>query len=566
MITCLSMLLLSVFAAFAADGTLDVTFNASGTPPGTFVTTNQFTDATVANAVVVRYDGAIVLGGTASPAGGGQDFALLILDANGTAAAGSGVTNHVGTVGSADIIRGLAVQPDLKIIAVGESIQTGGYPSQFVVARYLVDGQLDSSFGTNGVVTVDFSAVATGAVPVSAGALAGALLRDGRIVVVGRAQEDGDVDNSYFYAVAVLNQDGSLDSSFNSGAGRAIYGTTAISGNTASFASSVAIQSVGAADNIILAGQAVIGGADPNVFQIIRVLPSGNLDLTFAVNGVDTVPFVSAASQANGIDVYPDGRIVAIGTQVPDVGDSAIVVTRRLINGGADTSFNGSGVLTVALADNTLTGAALNIQNDGKIIVVGGYTSTGGQGFITYRIVNTGVIDATFNSAGTPGYNQQELGESSAQAVALQNDGKIVVVGSAEDNQQMGALRYLNSNLANVVYVVPTFTSPSDSYGNCSSNPPTLSGTAQNPSNITVYVNGVESGRTVTTGATNTWTFTPAAPLATGGNFFQIVAEYKSGNMNAVAATCCAIGLGPQGCLSRAIRQKYCPNCVTTID
>lgn len=551
----MSFLLSISFAACAADGTLDTaTFNA---PNGTFVTTNQFGGVnSTANAVVVRHDGRIVVGGQAD-IGTGSNFALLILNADGSVnAADSSI--HVGTVGSNDAILGLAVQPDLKVVAVGLSRHQTGYPSQFVVARYCANGQPDLTFGTAGVVVVDFLPVVTGPGPISAEAFAVALTRDGRIVVAGRAQVIGNNENNpYFYAVAVLNQDGSLDNSFASGAGRRVYATAAIPGNTSSMANAVAIQSVGSADNIILAGAGRVGANDQ--FQIVRILPSGDLDLTFGVNGVDQVVFnMGVNEEAKGVDIYPNGNIVAVGSSSNT--NKEAVLTRRLPGGGADNSFNGNGQVIFAQAGIDIAASAVNVQNNGRVLIAGSYNNP--PSFMTARFTAAGALDTvTFNPP--TGYALQNFNESLANALALQSDGKIVVVGNAEDTAQMGVLRYLNNNTTDQVFVEPTFTSPASTSANCSENPPTLAGAAQNPSNITVYVNGVESGRTITTGASNTWTFTPPAPLADGANTFQIVAEYKSGNMNAVSAfACCGIGLGPQSCISQAIRAKYCASCV----
>lgn len=562
-----SLLVGLTLAAYAADGTLDITFNPAGTPPGTFVTTNQFGgEPSIANAVVVRHDGLIVLGGSVA-SNVGTDFAILILNPDGTVNATA--SNHVGGAGSLDQITGLAIQPDLAVVASGISRVNEGefFHSQFVVARYCPSGDIDTSFGTNGVTIVDFTPVSqnpTGP-PVSAEAYAVAFMRDGRIVVVGRAQEDGDaLSNPYFYAVAVLNQNGTLDSSFAAGAGRRIYGPLAIPINSASIAKAVAIQSMGSADNIIIAGEGttpLIAGIQQ--FQVVRILPNGDLDLTFATNGVAAGLFNGLQAIANGVDIYPDGRIVAAGTVV-GLTNTDIGVVRLQPNGAHDLSFNGSGELIIAISDTNLSGNALVIQDDLKILIAGSALNTlsGIQEFITFRVNEDGSPDLTFN--GTGSNEQAFVNPSAAHAIALQNDGKIMVVGSSDTTgtSEMAALRYLNNNTGFVVFLPPSIFLPS--FLNCS-NPPTLSGFAQNPSNITVYIDGVEAGRTITTDAANEWTFTPASPLQPGPHSYQIVAEYKSGNMNAISPfACCGVGLGPQSCISIAIRQKYCSLCPAT--
>lgn len=544
-------------AAFAADGTLDTTFSTGGL----FLSGAAFAQAAQANAAVVRNDGKIVIGGTVSNAPA-ADFALLILNSDGTVD-GASHQNHVGPVGNLDVINGLAVQPDNKVVAVGQSTTLAGV-SQFVIARYCVNGLLDATFGGAGVVVVDFLPVVTGPGPISARAFAVALTRDGRIVVVGDAQLIGNnAMNPAFYAVAVLNSDGTLDSSFAAGAGRSVYATSRIPQNISSVAKSVAIQSIGSADNIIFAGQGDVG-AGALRFQIIRILSSGNLDLTFATNGVDQVVFNAGVNEsANGVDIYPSGEIFAVGTSFS--ANQQAVLTRRLPNGGADITFNGTGLQIFSIAGQDVGANAVNIQNNTRVLIAGNHAGAGTD-FFTARFTGAGALDtATFNPV--TGYNLQSFGGAAvAHAAALQGDGTIIVAGSATVvTGQMAALRYLNNNTTDQVFVAPTITVPANNFSNCADNPPTIGGAAQNPSNITVYVNGIESGRTITAGSSNTWSFTPSAPLAVGSNTFQAVAEYKSGNMNAITAfACCGIGLGPQSCLSAAVRAKYSPACSAT--
>ena len=546
-----SLFLGIVLGICAADGTLDNSFNGTG------VYQTTFGNNAVANAAVIRNDGIIVIGGSIQTMTG-ANFQLLFLNAAGSPTVPASV--HVGASGSSDEIFGLAVQPDNKIVAVGRSTLAG--VSQFVVTRFCQSGILDVSFGNNGIVIVDFLIPGqTGPAPISAQALAVALTRDGRIVVAGEAQVSGSAPaNPSFYAVAVLNTDGSLDNTFASGVGRRVYATNMITQNISSVANAVAIQSIGAADNIILAGSGEVS-AGAHRFQIVRILPNGDLDLTFATNGVDQVVFNTGVNEAaNGVAIYPNGTILAVG--ISQSTNEEAVLTRRLSNGGADNSFNGNGLVIFAQTGTDITANAVNIQNNGSVLFAGSYGSP--SSFITARFTTAGAPDtATFNPP--IGYALQSFNTGRANAIALQSNGEIIVAGDAQAGSQMGVLRYLNSNAGNQVFVAPTITSPANGFSNCSDNPPTLSGAAQNPSNITVYVNGRERGYTVTSGTSNTWSFTLPAALTVGSNTFQVVAGYKSGNMSAVSAfACCGVGLGPQSCISEAIREKYCASCPVT--
>ncbi|MEX0848897.1 MAG: Ig-like domain-containing protein [Candidatus Dependentiae bacterium] len=564
-------LLLSLLSSFAYagdfDGALDPDFGTDGRVIANFGA--QDMDAT-SLAVVNRHDGKIVIGGSVETATG-SDFGLIILDEDGTLEQAK--QQHIGLVGSVDVIVGLAVQPDNKIIAVGSTNDLMS-TSSFVVVRYTQDGDLDPTFNptgsTPGVKLVDFFGASL------AQARAVAFKRDGRIVVVGDAQDASLLpgNQNVFYAVAVLNSDGSLDNSFAGGAGRAVYSDVMPVGgiaNISSTATSVGIQSIGTTDNIVLAGQ---GEQDLNTFhfQIVRITCDGNLDLTFNNNGVDQVVFNDDINElASGVDIYPDGRIVAVGTSFVPAGEE-IVTTRRLVNGGPDNSFNGDGEASFALTDTSLNGNAVNIQNDEKILIAGLHEDVidGDKRFVLVRYTNAGVLDTTFGGNPGPGFVVTDFGgtppNNEANGTALQQDGKVVLAGVTQladgEPTDFAVARYLNDNTEEDVFVAPTIDSP-QKLSNCNSNPPILSGKAQNPSNITVYINGNEAGRVITTGDQNEWTFTPAAPLAEGPNTFQVVAEYKSGNMNVCSdPSCCGVCLGPQSCISEAIREKYCPSCI----
>jgi uncharacterized delta-60 repeat protein len=76
-----------------------------------------------------------------------------------------------------DMSNAVVVQPDGKVIAVGAT--SGASTSEFALARYNVDGSLDTSFGTGGQIATPFPGF-----PI-ASARSVALEPDGKIVVGG---------------------------------------------------------------------------------------------------------------------------------------------------------------------------------------------------------------------------------------------------------------------------------------------------------------------------------------------------------------------------------------------
>ena len=152
-----------------------------------------------ARALVVAPDDSLVAAGGAIISGA-TEFALARFDADGTLDGTFGIGGKVLTAfpGSA-IANGLVRLSDGRLIAGGMASGAGG--SDFALARYLADGTLDSSFGTGGLVTTDFSGVDE-----SIDAL---VLQAGRTPAAGR--------RAFVVVLRSHYEDGSLDGSFGSG-------------------------------------------------------------------------------------------------------------------------------------------------------------------------------------------------------------------------------------------------------------------------------------------------------------------------------------------------------------
>lgn len=110
-----------------------------------------------ANAILLQSDGKIILGGS-SKQGADDDFTLVRLLPNGDMDGSFGTNGIVITdmvTGNSNKIRSLVMQPDGKIIAVGYCYN--GTNNDFALARYDHDGVLDWGFGVNGWLLTDFN-------------------------------------------------------------------------------------------------------------------------------------------------------------------------------------------------------------------------------------------------------------------------------------------------------------------------------------------------------------------------------------------------------------------------
>ncbi|MBA3649944.1 MAG: hypothetical protein H0W66_00315 [Chthoniobacterales bacterium] len=124
-------------ARYKSDGTLDSSFGSGGK---VITDIDPVTDE--AHAVVVQADGHIIAGGIAgSP--GDLDFALARYDSSGALDTGFGDAGIVTTflTSKDDVINGLALQPDGKVVAAG--VANGG--NGLGVARYLTGGTATAS-------------------------------------------------------------------------------------------------------------------------------------------------------------------------------------------------------------------------------------------------------------------------------------------------------------------------------------------------------------------------------------------------------------------------------------
>ena len=197
-------------------------------------------------------------------------------------------------------------------------------------------------------------------------------------------------------------------------------------------------------------GIIVVGDApQPEDMMVARYNPNGNLDLTFGEGGFrlfDLGPL--GAELAENVAVQSNGAIVFSGPHTKPgetVREQHTAVVRLDSGGDPDASFGTAGVLVV---DNRKVSDGLAVQSDGRIVLVGevGTATLGVSQFSTMRLNTNGTPDSSF---GTDGRVNTAITPRSdtARAVALQQDGKIVVAGSSNNqvNPNFAAVRY-NAN------------------------------------------------------------------------------------------------------------------------
>lgn len=413
-----------------------------------------------------------------------------------------------------------AIQTDGKIVVVGSNME-----GATITVRYTSDGSLDTTFGVQGVVT-DVTGIFASAILVQP---------NGKILIAG-------TDAAFLnFQLIRYNSDGSLDSTF--GINGVVVGPT---GN----GTVLALQTD---SKIILAGDDNNG-----LFKVVRYTPNGSIDTIFQsgpgefansiavqndgkiivegntsifdlvlvrynTDGTLDPSFVQTAMPPElwgPMIIQPDGKIIVAGnTFAPN-----LELARFNTDGSLDTTFGGGVIAGPPGIANSMV-----LQADGKIVIVGAPTFDG-PFFQLVRYTSSGLLDSTFGSGGIV----QAPPGITAFGSALQADGKIVAVGSDITFTLFEVARYLN-RLAVTPTQIKTVT-------------PTrcnvlLTGTAQNPSNVYIFLNGSLLGGTPTNpNGTNTWSFVAPNNSPNQCAVYSAVALYPDGSLDTAAQNVCVPG------------------------
>ena len=325
---------------YNTDGTLDPNFGIGGK------VVIGGTNAGAAFAVAVQTDGKIL---AAAPAN--LQLTVFRFNSNGS------VDNTFGNNGATAIqpdetflgpaSGGIALQPDGRIL-VATAHNEGG-PLQ-IVARLLANGQLDSTFGSNGVAPTfggdSVAVVPNGNILVGTGSVTSAYAPNGavvkdfgihgqtpgfanqsfaneaggfvvtnnsstvpRIITAGTIFTDLNLmslNSVSGFLLVSYNIDGTLDNAFG------IHGgvTTPFPGNILARAVAVALQRNG---DIVAVGQTAHTDTGPSDFALVRYNPDGTVDTTFGNNGFVSTAFGSGVAFANTVLIQIDGKIIAVG-------------------------------------------------------------------------------------------------------------------------------------------------------------------------------------------------------------------------------------------------------------
>ncbi|MFV5690516.1 T9SS sorting signal type C domain-containing protein [Flavobacterium sp. LT1R49] len=274
-------------------------------------------------------------------------------------------------------VRTVSLQTDGKLIVGGDFLNFNGAATSYL-CRLFSDGSKDISFesgsGFNGKIYCSL------------------LLPDGKIILGGSFTA---FNGSTVGRLIRLNSDGSFDVTFN----------TSLAANTG-IVHNAALQTDG---SIIIVGSFTkYNGLNAN--HIARILPNGNLDVSFITGS-------GASGAAEEVQVQTDGKIIVAGSFISFSGTTCNRIIRLNANGSIDATF---GIGTSFNGDI----GALFLQSDGKILVGGDFGIFNGTSANKIIRLNTnGSIDGSFISGSG-------FGTGGVDIIKVNSVGAIMVAGS----------------------------------------------------------------------------------------------------------------------------------------
>ena len=156
----------------------------------------------------------------------------------------------------------------------------------------------------------------------------------------------------------------------------------------------------------------------------------GELDPSFGAGGTVVTDFPDSYSGARAVAVRPGGGIVAAGfAHGNDSIVSDFALAQYKASGALDPGFGSGGRVRTDFGGRYDDALAVAVQPNGKIVVAGTSSDSSGSDMAVARYTSDGRPDPSFDGDGLA---LVDFGhESSATAVVVQTDGKIVLAGWA---------------------------------------------------------------------------------------------------------------------------------------
>ena len=394
-----------VAARFDSNGNLDASFGDEGRQVLAVVPAG--TGLIFANDATLLADNGLVIAGAAFEEGQ-LGFAVVQLHADGSlngSFAEEGILK-TNVRNGPDWVHAILLQSDGELLAAGSTFD--GYRElNIVVSRYRTDGELDTSFGSDGTVTIETE----GDGRYSAYDLV--QQADGKILVAG-----GDDD---FAVIARLNADGLPDMSFASG------GKLVVPRNSGPGGMSIGLQPSGR----IVVSRRARDGEDHSV-ELIGLHPDGSLDAGFGDGGYVTTP-ATHPDYRHDLAIQDDGKIVVVVNDLL-VGSRAMILRYRQ-DGNLDPFFGGHGVVDLHAAYGIGHVKSITLDEAGRILLT--------DGVDVFRLLPDGTMDVSY---GVDGVAARPSLRAYLTDLAVADDGSITAAASFRNYRQthsFAAIRFL---------------------------------------------------------------------------------------------------------------------------
>ena len=370
------------------------------------VTTTAEERMDVAYAIAIQPNGRALLAGRSSKDEIGE-MALVCHSWNGSRDVFFGSEGRVRLdIGSGDDgANAVAVRSDGRILLAGYA--SSASDRDIALVRLMANGSLDPVFGTEGKVIAAFG---------SGDDVAQAVCLDaeGRILVAGSSINGSNRD----LVVARFDEGGTLDPVF------AVGGWMAIDLGGDEIAYAMATQS----DGRILVAGTTHDGQNGSVL-IARLGTEGLLDPTFGEAGSVVLDMGTGDHVALAVIVDAQQRIIVAG-RTSDGDNENVLIARLAMDGTLDPMFGNGGWVSIGSPDSDESASSILVRLDGTVLVCGYIRTDTIVDFHLVRVQQNGELDPGFFQDGFVTVDLGE-GDDRAYAMALQQDGSLVVAGSA---------------------------------------------------------------------------------------------------------------------------------------
>jgi uncharacterized delta-60 repeat protein len=405
--------------AQAAAGGLDCSFGNFGTT--TFVPSG-YSYSQAAGVAQYTQAGKLVAAGMIGsyPNMDGFVARLTVTGALDTTFNGTGISQIVNS-GYNDYLSGVAAQDDGKVVVIGYA----NAPSHnlLVVARYNIDGTLDTSFDGDGWTTPWIGSGDNNWYDVLVDS-------SGNIYVGGNSQASGE----WVSTLVKLSSTGGLLNTWT-------Y-------NLSTGGNEEIRRLAWAGSEIYAAGSYYNSGTAKNENAILAIKADGSLDSAFNSNGKKLFSFSGAGDEyLYGIGVDGDGKILVTGDVDSDASASFywdLSIARLKTDGSFDTTFSTDGKDVIRVGTDTQSHPRDLVVQSNKKPVIGAWVNVAGSGY-RYTVIryNTdGTPDTSFGSGGLAYVTFDAAAGDTLVGMLAQPDDKLVLAGTTSAGK-LGLARLL---------------------------------------------------------------------------------------------------------------------------